>query len=158
MLFALIVSSFVAVFYIVYSMIKAKGVPESVSATYYILEDEGWIFQCVIGSIAALLLPVWLEVTEPWRQWTAFVTCSSMVFVAMAPSFRMELQGAIHYSAAVICCISAVSWQVLEGLWDVTLWFAWLGGMLAVMWKEQWCWWIELSVIGSLLCNLFRTI
>ena len=158
MLFALIVSSFVAVFYIVYSMVAAKGVPESVSATYYILGKDGWIFQLVMFGIAAMILPVWLEVTVPWRQWTAFVTCASMAFVAGAPSFRMELQGDVHYSAAIICCISSVTWQILEGLWDVTLWFAWIGGMLAVTHKEKWCWWIELAVMGSLLCNLFRTL
>ena len=156
MLFALIISSFVAVFYIIYSMVATRGVPESVSATYYILGKNGWVFQLVMFGIAAMIFPVWLEVTEPWRQWTAFVTCASMMFVAGAPSFRMDLQGAVHYIAAVICCISSVIWQILEGLWDITLLFAWSGCMLALMWKEKWCWWIELAVMGSLLCNLFR--
>ena len=156
MLFTLIACTVMAVAYIVYTMIEAKGIPESLSATYYLIGDNGWLFQAVMMGIGVFLLPVWLELTEMHRQWCVFLACGGLVFVGSAPAFRLELQGAIHYSAAVLCCISAVVWQILEGLWDVTLFFGFFGFMLTLTWRDRYMWFIECAVIGSLFCNLYR--
>ena len=132
------------------------GVPESLSATYYSLGKYGWIFQVCILLVGVLLLPVWLSLSEEAYQSLVFLACASLCFVASAPCFKLELQGRVHYSAAIICCISAFTWQILEGLWDVLLWFVWIGGMLTLTNRRKWCWWLECSVIGSVYANLFR--
>lgn len=156
MLYTLVSCTLMAVAYIVYSMVKAKGVPESLSATYYILGERGWIFQAVMFSVGVLLFPVWLELSELHRQWAVFLSCGGLVFVGAAPAFRIELEGAVHYSAAVVCCLCAVTWQILEGLWDLTLLFGFFGFMLTLMFRDKYMWFLECAVIGSLLCNLFR--
>lgn len=158
MLFALIVCTLVAVAYIVYTMVEAHGIPESLSATYYQLGGRGWLFQAVMAGTGVLLLPVWLELTGEGRQWMAFLACGGLVFVGSAPCFRLELEGIVHYSAAVVCCACAVLWQMCEGLWDVTLFFGYVGFMLTLLWKDKYMWWLECAVIGSLFCNLFRII
>lgn len=158
MLFVLAVCSVVAVAYIVYSMTVAKGVPESLSATYYILGNRGWIFQAVMIGVGTMLLPVWLELSEIHRQWAVFLACGGLAFVGSAPAFRLELQGVVHYSSAVVCCISAVVWQMASGLWDVTMYFGFIALMLSIQWREKYMWFIECAVIGSLFCNLFRII
>lgn len=132
------------------------GVPESLSATYYSLGKYGWIFQVCIFLIGVLLLPVWLSLSEESHQFLVFLSCASLCFVASAPCFRLELQGKIHYSAAVVCCLSVFTWQILEGLWDVMLWFILLGAMITLRNRSKWCWWLECAAIGSLFANLWR--
>lgn len=151
--------AFVTIASVAFLLYSAKGgMPESVSATYYGLGSCGWMFQLFMLSMGVCLLPVWMDVSEDNHKFMVFLSCASLLFVAAAPCFKLKLEGAVHYSAAVLCCLCAVTWQILEGLWDITLWFAWIGGMLSLVWKKQWCWWMECSVIGSLLANLWRII
>ena len=149
-------ASLAATLYCIFSLVR--GVPESLSATYYSLGDKGWIFQTVMALIAACLMPAWMEASEEGYECLPFLGCSSLLFVAAAPCFRMELEGRVHYAAAVVCCASVFLWQILEGLWDVTLWFVWVCGMLALSDRSKWCWWLEVAAVGSLLANLWRII
>lgn len=150
------IATIICVAYLAYSMLK--GIPESLSATYYSLGKHGWVFQLVMAAIAFLLIIVWLPLCDGRHQWTAFLSCASLLFVSAAPAFRLSLDGAVHYTSAIICCVCAVLWQILEGLWDVTLWFAFIGGMLTLMWRDKWCWWVECAVVGSVFANLWRIV
>lgn len=142
----------------VIGIILKFGVPESLSATYYVLGKVGWIFQAVMFVIGVLLWPVWIMVSHESYYCLCFLSCSSLLFVAAAPAFKLKLEGAVHYGAAMVCCVCAVLWQILEGLWDLTLWFGFIGGMLSFMWKDKWCWWLEIAVVGGLLANLWRLV
>lgn len=133
-----------------------NGVPESISATYYDLGKHGWLFQLFMLFLSAGLFVVWMPVSSDNHQCLVFLSCASLLFVASSPCFREDLQGKVHYGSAIVCCVCVVLWQIMEGLWDVTLWFAWIGGMLSLMMKDKWCWWMECAVIGSLLANLWR--
>lgn len=156
-IFLLILSTAMAVGYII-GCIARLGVLDSLSATYYSLGKYGWIFQSCIFLIGLLLLPVWLSLSKESFQFLVFLSCASLCFVASAPCFKLELQGRVHYSAAIVCCISVFSWQILEGLWDVMLWFVWIGGMLTLTNRNKWCWWLECAAIGSLFANLWRLV
>lgn len=134
------------------------GIPNSLSETYYLLGKCGWIFQVLMLGIGGFLLPVWLSLSEETYQFLVFLACASLCFVASAPCFKLELQGKVHYSAAAICCVSVFAWQILEGLWDVMLWFVWIGGMLTLINRSKWCWWLECAAIGSLFANLWRVV
>ena len=136
----LILLAALCVVYMAFSM--RRGVPESLSATYYDLGRYGWVFQAFVALVAAMLYFVWLPVSEDGHEWMVFLSCASLLFVAAAPCFRLPLEGMVHYSSAVVCCLCAVSWQMAEGLWDVTLWFAcrWCGaGSGAGGWSGRWC-------------------
>lgn len=150
----LIILTVLCVSYLLFSM--RKGIPESLSATYYDLGGKGWLFQVFMFIEAILMFFVWLPLVSEWHEWLVFLSCSSLLFVSAAPSFRLELDGLVHYSSAVVSCVCIILWQILEGLWDVTLLFLWIGGMLALTWKDKWCWWVECAVVGGLIANLFR--
>lgn len=157
MYIALLVSvTIISVAYLFYSL--KDGVPDSISATYYTLGDKGWMCPLVMFLTGTLLYPVWMDVSQEAYEYLVFLACTSLWFVAAAPCFRLELEGTVHYSAAVACCLCAVTWQIFEGLWDITLWFAWVGGMLSLVWRKQWCWWMEWAVVGSLVANLWRVV
>lgn len=134
------------------------GIPESLSATYYLLGKQGWLFSVYMSVVSVALYVIWFPLCEPSYQCLPFLSCGSLLFVAAAPAFRLELEGKVHYGSAIVCCVCAVLWQILEGLWDVTLWFAWIGGMLSLVWRRQWCWWMEWAVVFSLLGNLWRVV
>lgn len=134
------------------------GIPESFSRTYYDLGDDGWVFQLFMFGVAMGLLPLWLAVCGEGLQCLVFLACSSLMFVAAAPEFRVELQGRVHYTAAAVCCVSVFAWQILDGMWDVVLWFVWMGGMLTLKDRSKWCWWLECAAVGSLLTNLWRMV
>lgn len=158
MLTVLILTSAVALAYLGISIKVSGGIPVSLSETYYKLGNRRWLFQLVIVSIAVMLYPVWISVSPEGLIGLVFASCASLLFVASSPCFREELQGKVHYSSAAVCCLCIFLWQVLEGLWDVTLWFVFLAGMLTLRDKNKWCWWLECAAIGSLLANLWRLI
>ena len=140
--------------FIYYSAWKIKEIPSSISETYYSLGADGWMFQFVMIVVGIVLCPLWINISDEHYQPFAFLACSGLMFVGSAPSFRLPIQGFVHYSAAFVCCSCAVLWQVLEGLWDITLLWCWLGGMASIMWRDKWCFCIEIAVIGSLFSNL----
>lgn len=141
---------------LVLSVSEAGGVPVSLSSTYYDLGEDGWIFQALMAAVALTLLPVWMDLSSEGCRWMAFLACASLLFVASAPAFRLELQGKVHYTSAAMCCVCAAWWQVAEGMWDTTLFFGFMALMLSLMWRKQWCWWVECAVIGSVYLNLIR--
>lgn len=153
----LAIATVFSVAYPVYVIRTEGGVPESLSATYYLLGSKGWLFQLVMSVVGLSLLPVWLSVSEMETQLFAFFACGGLLFTAVAPAFRLKLEGTVHYSAAVVCCVSALLWQVLEGLWDITLLFTLVGWMCFLQWKN-WCFWLEVAVTGSVIANLWRVI
>lgn len=134
------------------------GIPESLSATYYLLGKQGWLFSVYMSVVSVALYVTWFPLCEPSYQCLPFLSCASLLFVAAAPAFRLELEGRVHYGSAIVCCVCVVLWQILEGLWDVTLWFAWIGGMLSLSMKDKWCWWMEVAVVGSLIANLWGVV
>lgn len=144
--------------YLCLSVKVAGGIPVSLSATYYLLGNRGWLFQAFMVLTAATLFPVWVEHSGNGHEWMAFLACASLLFVASAPCFKLELEGKVHYTSAVVCCVCAVSWQLAEGLWDVTLWCAFIAGMLSLQERDKWCWWLECAVFVSLYMNLYRLI
>lgn len=158
MLALLYISFSIALAYLCLSVGMCGRIPVSLSATYYDLGSNGWLFSVCMGIVALTLTPVWIEWTREGCEWTAFLSGSSLLFVAAAPAFRVELEGKVHYGSAAVCCVCAVLWQILEGLWDVTLFFAFVGGMLSLQFKEKWCWWLECAVVGSVYANLFRLV
>lgn len=133
-------------------------IPESISEIYYLLGKYGWVFQLVLACIGFCLLPTWLSVSEENCQWMCFLSCGGLLFISAAPCLHKPLERTVHYVSAVVCCLSAVLWQLYMDLWDVTLWFAFVGLMLTIQNKNNWCWWLEWATIGSLLANIYRLI
>jgi len=158
MITLLVISTVAALVLFVVSVSEVGGAPVSLSATYYNLREDGWVFQFLVAMVSFSLLPVWMECGTPSLVCLAFLSCASLLFVAAAPAFRLELEGKIHYTSAAVCCVCAAVWQIAEGLWDITLWWAALAFMFSLGWKDKWRWWLEFAVIGSVYMNLFRLI
>ena len=158
MLLLLSISVVSALAYLCLSVGVCGGIPVSLSATYYELGRRGYLFQVFMCVVACTLYPVWMAASSASLQCLPFLSCASLLFVAAAPSFRMKLEGKVHYTAAAVCCTCAVLWQICEELWDVTLWCGVIGLMLTLQDRRNWCWWMECAVLASVYLNLFRLI
>lgn len=139
--------------YLVYSVKVMEGIPESLSATYYGLKEDGWLFQVLCIGMAFGLLPMWIEACGGEYEYLPFLACGSLGFVGVAPSFKLKLEGMIHDSAAVVCCVSAILWLLLSGNYPILIWW---GGICLMLYLQfgRWCWWLEVGVIGGVLTSL----
>lgn len=68
-----IISMLVIAAYTAAVCVKTKGVPYSISATYYYLEHKLW-FMATMWLTAGLLMPAILEVSKPNTEWIAFLS------------------------------------------------------------------------------------
>lgn len=153
MVLLLVIATVVTIFYVLYVSADRDGLPESLSATYYNLKEDGWLFQALCIGMAFGLLPIWIEACCGEYEYLPFLACGSLGFVGIAPSFKLKLEGMIHYSAAVVCCVSAILWLLLSGNYPIVIWWSGICLMLYLQFG-RWCWWLEVGVIGGVISAL----
>ena len=139
--------------YLVLSIGVMGGVPESLSSTYYGLKEDGWLFQLLCVGVGIVLLPMWLDQCRGSYEYLAFLACGGLIFTGAAPAFRMRLDGMVHYTAAVVCCVSSILWLLLSGNYPILIWWGVIGLMMFLQYG-RWCWWFEVCVIGAVLSAL----
>ena len=107
--------------------IKQKGIPYSISATFYKLKHPYW-FMAAMWSTAGLLMPAVLDISKPGTEFLAFLACAGMIFVGAAPNFKEEMEGKVHMSGAVICVVASQLWVGCTPFWWVIIpvWMAYL--------------------------------
>lgn len=114
-----IVSFLLISLYVIYCIIT-KGIPHSLSSTYY---DNGWIFSAVLILSTALITPTMLELTPTKYQFLAFVSLCGTYFVALAPNFNSDiLTDQVHTGAAIISLISSQIWVGLINPLTLLFW------------------------------------
>ena len=145
------------------------GVPESLSATYYLFQEKkSWMkifFPITMILSAVLLMPAWLEITlgNPF-QFLVFIAVASIIFTGAAPAFQksvMELK--IHTISALISAFSAIMWIILgSGTWySLPIWFSVIAliAILTKTVKTSKVYWIEtaafLATFTSIIAYFF---
>lgn len=116
--------------------IKFKGVPSSISATFYSLQHKYW-FCATMWLTAGLLMPAILEVTPGCYQFTAFLACVGMFLVGAAPNFRDGLGRPVHLTGAILCILFSQVWVLLTCPWMMLVWVAYLI-YTALMMMKNW--------------------
>lgn len=92
----LLLSLSIFIIYLSYTLFSIKMMPISLSDTYYQLEKVGkpkWLFQLCMFLASALLLPCWLVISPENIQFLAFLGCGGLLFVSVAPAFKLPLEG-----------------------------------------------------------------
>lgn len=116
--------------------IKFKGIPESISATFYKLRYKTW-FTITMFLTAGLLMPAILEITPEGYQFVAFLACIGMMLVGAAPNFREGLDKKVHKAGAVMCIAFSQVWVALTCPCALAVWIAYLI-YTAIMMKKKW--------------------
>lgn len=84
MIWLVILSMLVMAAYTAAVCIKQKGVPYSISATFYAIEHKGW-FRFAMWVCPALLMPAISEVSNPGTEFLAFLALAGMIVVGCFP-------------------------------------------------------------------------
>ena len=150
----LIISSVLSLSFLCYSTWTSKGIPVSISSTYYLLGNKGWLFQLFLSITACSLYATWMNVVYDDLQFIPFISCVMLLFVALAPRTKHQLEGKVHNVCAIICALLAVIWQLIEGDWNFTIFCMFVSSMLSLRYPNKWCWWFEIGVLVSLYANI----
>ena len=115
-------SSLILITYLIIYVIK-YGVPPSVSATYYKINNKLWFSLCLI-STSILLFPVLVQQVSEELQFLVFLTLGSIIFVGLSPNYRdSNLLNNIHSISAYIALVCS---QILVGLVNPNILFIWI--------------------------------
>ena len=151
---ALWIATLVMSGYLAY-VVGCFGIPRSLSDTFYLLGDRGWLFQVVLGLFGVLLMPIWIDLSSANTEFLAFLACAGLLFVAAAPCFKIDIEGKVHYTSAVICCIAAFAWQMMEMCWLLPIGSLALALGATMITKGKLFWWVEMAILVSSVISIF---
>lgn len=135
MLTLTIISALLIATYTAAVCIKCKGIPYSISETYYKISHK-FLFGATMVLTACLLMPAILEVTPDSYQFTAFLACVGLIMVGVAPNFREGIEKKIHTSGAVLCLVFSQVWVGLICPWMLLVWVGYLVYTIVMMIKN----------------------
>ena len=149
--------------------IKGKGIPASISTTFYSLAHPLWFSITMVGT-AFLLMPAILEVTPESYQFVAFLACFGLIMVGAAPHFKEDFEKKIHTAGALLCIVLSQVWVLLSCPWWLFVWAAYIL-YTAVCMKKRWSgsfkesflltkpmFWVEIAALTSIYMSLFTLI
>ena len=125
---------------------KFKGIPSSISATFYKLDHK---------------------VTPDCYQFTAFLACVGMFMVGVAPNFREGIDKKVHTTGAVLCILFSQVWVLLTCPWMMLVWVAyliytalmmmknWKGNFISAYLLTKPMFWVEITALLATYVALF---
>lgn len=142
--------------------IKGRGVPYSISATFYALAHKYW-FRFTMWTTPMLLMPAILEVSRPGTEFLAFLALIGMIMVGSAPDYaRDPFQHKVHIAGAVMCIVFSQAWIALNCWWALLpVWLAYViytgiaiarqkeGVLVYRFMQTKPMFWVEIASLGA---------
>ena len=133
----LLITSFIILLSYTAYYLSRVGLLPSHSDSYYALKRQGWMFQVSLFLTAFLLMIPLLDVTPEPFKFTAFFTCSHVLFTAFAPDFRkhngkVTMERKVHMLGAKIGGVISFIWAVWMA-YSFTWWLLLAVGVLGVV-------------------------
>lgn len=117
----LIISFLIITAYITAVCIKTRGVPYSISTTYYTLRHK-LIFGASMALTAMFLFPVvWVQSATFAMRLLAIAACVGLIGVGLAPDFKDAWINRIHCGSAALALISSQLWVGCTSFWWVLI-------------------------------------
>ena len=142
-----LLSFFVISAYTTAVCIKQKGVPYSISATFYKLKHPYWFMATMWLTAGLLMYPV-LETSKAGTEGWAFAACAGMFLVGVAPNFKDRTEGIVHDIGAGLCLAGSQVWVALNQPWILFIWAAYVVYTVVVMLRR---------VSDSIISDFIRT-
>lgn len=110
--------------------ISERGIPESLSYTYYGLGDRGWLFSAMMVIVGVCTMIPMIDITCDRYAFVPFLCGTSITFVGVASEYAQQVVTHVHCVSAIIAAIMAAVWCVLlQRCWYVLL----LSGLLMLL-------------------------
>lgn len=148
---ATIISAFIIAVYLL-TFIAYKGIPTSISATYY-GNEKPWLFSAVLSVAATLALVPLLNHTPANYQFLGFFIIAGIFFVAASPAFKDDFVGKVHSGSAIILGISAVVWIALS---VGVPWLSILCLAIGLLNLRNIVFWLEVGILADVYRCLFH--
>jgi hypothetical protein len=144
--------------YIAVVIVVNKGVPASVSDSFYILNSKteglGYVFTAWCYAVGISVMAIIFSLSDgEWYQFLGLFAGGGLCFVGTAPLFK-GYQETRHYVSASVCAVIAILWMVFAGYYAVPL----ICGLIAVpvIWKYgNPMFWAEIALFASMYITLF---
>ena len=132
--------------YLLFSIIKYKQIPESISDTFYL--GNKWWFTFTMFVLGFLICAILIPITSEMYQFTIFLTGAGLLFVGAAPHFKDKSEKKVHFGGAFIFGLASQIWSSLYcSPWLLLTWL-----FLIPLWKtKQKTFWIELICIINII-------
>lgn len=147
---AVIISGVIMVAYL-YVAISHKGLPTSISDTYYQIGNK-WLFSAVLIVAASLALAPLLNHTPESYQFLGFLIVCGIFFVAASPAFKDEFVGKVHVGSAVVLGAAAILWLVLT---IGVPWLSIIGLIIGLLNLKNIVFWVEVGILVDVYLCLF---
>lgn len=132
-----------------------KEIPRSLSDTVFSLPVGGsWLWTLVIGSIAILAMPAFIERCSVGTQFLAFISCAGLALVAAAPLVRnkSDIAYSVHMGGAYACGVCSQIAISINNLEVMLLWMAWVFAFIWItkdkLWQTQ-VFWAEMTCFST---------
>jgi hypothetical protein len=129
-----------------------RGVPSSLSATFYALPPMGaWLWTFIIGAVSGLTLPVILETAPNDWAFLAFIAIVGLLFVAVCPLVpdKGDMTYKIHIGGAVVCAVCS---QLLIAVTEPKLLLLWIPWAIAYVWITKDGKWKQATFWAEMTC------
>lgn len=149
--------------------LKTKGIPYSISATYYTL-DHKLIFGACMTLTAMFLFPVVWELSTTFTmRLLAMAACIGLIGVGLAPDFKDSWINKIHCTSAALTLISSQLWVALTSIWWVLI-PVWTLYVIYTVWymarhisdsiitdfiRSRPMFWVEIAALTSIYLSIF---
>jgi hypothetical protein len=157
MIIAVIIAIVLTLAYNAVLITKNKGIPPSLSDSFYVFggQPKGYIFYGYLIAMLLLLVIPMKEVTpEKWK-WMPFIALSAICFVgAAADFFAIKQTKIVHTVAAYITALLCLTWCVIVGCWDVALWSMVIAGLFAYIGFKNRIYWLEMGCFAAVFITL----
>lgn len=147
------------------------GIPSNISVTYYHLENKhahlGLVFPCMMFLLCATMSPTWLYISRNnscqtlWTQSLIYVTLlGTMTLSILANYKKSHVRTIIHYLAAILAAISAVTWIAITD-WQliyipvIVVLLISFAAFLTHTLVSRFYYWLELATIYTVQISLF---
>lgn len=119
MMISIIAFAVLAAYFVI--MALKFGLPEMVSDTYYQLGRRwGWLFTAVMVTVAWLMMVAILD-TGKGAQCLAFLGCTGLMIVGVAPNYCDKDTYPVHKGGAMVAAIGCVGWAMSVSWWPTVL-------------------------------------
>lgn len=132
--------------YLLFSIIKYKQIPESISDTFYL--GNKWWFTITMFILGFLVCATLIPITTEAFQFMAFLTGAGLLFVGAAPHFKDDFEAQVHFSGATIFGLVSQFWaSIYCSPWLLLTWV-----ILVPLWNtKQRTFWVELICIINII-------
>lgn len=103
---------------------RLGGVPESVSASFYMIGHREAFTACMCGAALTLLPPMMERTQDEWR-FLAFLTCAGLLMVGGAPRFRETVERRVHVAGATLLLAGSQAWVAVGCPLLLSVWLPW---------------------------------